>query len=100
MARDLRKLPKAHLHLHLEGGMRQSTLAEFTARYSMPPPPTPDGTFATFLLTYRAACEGLRNADDIRRVAREVVEDAAADGAVWIEPGDWITPWMAEQAGL
>jgi len=100
MNRDLKKLPKAHLHVHLEGGMRQSTLDDFTQRYNMPPPPTPDGSFATFLLTYRAACDGLRTADDIRRVAREVVEDAAADGAVWIEPADWITPTMAARAGL
>jgi adenosine deaminase len=98
--RDLRALPKAHLHLHLEGGMRPSTLAELSARYAMPAPPEPDGTFATFVRTYRAACEGLRTPDDVRRVVREVVEDAAADGAVWIEPAEWITPTTAARAGL
>jgi adenosine deaminase len=100
MSRDLQALPKAHLHLHLEGGMRQSTLADLTARYDLPPLPTPDGTFATFLRTYRQACDGLRSPDDLRRAAREVVEDAAADGAVWMEPADWIAPGMAARAGL
>ena len=28
MAHDLAALPKAHLHLHLTGGMRHSTLVE------------------------------------------------------------------------
>ena len=100
MSRDLRSLPKAHLHLHLEGGMRQRTLADFTERYGLPPPPTPDGSFATFIRTYRQACEGLRSADDLRRLVGEVVEDAAVDGAVWIEPADWITRASADRMGL
>jgi adenosine deaminase len=100
MTRDLRTLPKAHLHLHLEGGMRPSTLADFTERYALPPPPEPDGTFATFIRTYRQAADGLRSADDLRRLVGEVVEDAAADGAVWVEPADWITSTMAARAGL
>ncbi len=98
--RDLRTLPKAHLHLHLEGGMRQSTLAELSERYALPPPPEPDGTFATFIRTYRAACDGLRTPEELHRLVHEVVQDAANDGAVWIEPQDWITIGMAERAGL
>jgi adenosine deaminase len=100
MTRALRTLPKAHLHLHLEGGMRQSTLAELSARYAMPPPPEPDGTFATFIRTYRAACDGLRTPAELHRLVHEVVEDAAHDGAVWIEPQEWITIDMADRAGL
>lgn len=100
MSRDLRKLPKAHLHLHLEGGMRPSTLADLSQRYSLPPPPVADGTFATFLTMYSEACIALRSPDDLARLVYEVVEDAATDGAVWIEPADWITTGMAERAGL
>jgi adenosine deaminase len=100
MSRDLRALPKAHLHLHMEGAMRPSTLAELSTRYALPPPPEPDGTFATFIRTYRQAADGLRSADDLHRLVDEVVADAAADGAVWVEPAEWITPWMAERTGL
>jgi adenosine deaminase len=96
----LRALPKAHLHLHLEGAMRPSTLADLTTRYALPPPPEPDGTFETFIRTYRQACDGLRSPDDLHRLVDEVVADAAADGAVWVEPAEWITPWMAERTGL
>jgi adenosine deaminase len=35
---------------------------------------------------YRTACEVLRGPDDFARLFREVAEDAAAAGAVWIEP--------------
>ena len=85
--RDLTLLPKAHLHVHLEGAMRPSTLAEIAGGYGIPVPPTRGyGSFAAFSGLYRAAEAVLRTEDDVRRVVREVVEDAAADGAVWIEP--------------
>ena len=36
--KNLRHLPKAHLHLHLEGAMRPATLTEFCARYKIERP--------------------------------------------------------------
>jgi adenosine deaminase len=83
--RDLLALPKAHLHL--EGAMRPATLTELADRYTITLAPTPGfGSFAVFIDTYTAACQVLRSDDDLRRLVRELVEDAAMAGAVWVEP--------------
>lgn len=85
--RDLAALPKAHLHVHLEGAMRPATLADLAERYGVVVPPIGDfGSFAAFLDLYLAACDLLRDHADLARLTREVVEDAARDGAVWVEP--------------
>jgi adenosine deaminase len=85
---DLRDLPKAHLHVHLEGAMRPATLHGLAARYDVqvPTPKKKYGTFADFQDLYVTAVGLLRSLDDLSRLVVEVVEDAAADGAVWIEP--------------
>ena len=85
---DLRDLPKAHLHVHLEGAMRSSTLSDLARRYGarLPSPPTTFGSFADFAALYLAAVGLLRTLDDLARLVSEVVEDAASAGAVWIEP--------------
>jgi adenosine deaminase len=84
--RDLRSLPKAHLHLHLEGAMRQSTLIERAAYYGVPCPPVDViGSFTEFSQIYNVVCAVLRTDDDLRRLVREVVEDAAIAGAIWLE---------------
>ncbi|MGX7681404.1 adenosine deaminase [Jatrophihabitans sp. DSM 45814] len=86
-ARDLRNLPKAHLHLHLEGAMRPITLAEMAAAYGIAVPPIRGyGSFTAFVGQYKAACDVMRTPQDLARLVREVVEDAALAGAVWVEP--------------
>lgn len=85
--RDLATLPKAHLHVHLEGAMRPGTLEELAERYGMPVPQTRGfGSFTVFAAMYLAACEVLRTEADLRRLVDEVVSDAATAGAVWVEP--------------
>lgn len=85
--KDLRALPKAHLHIHLEGAMRPATLGDLASHYDVPVPPIRGyGSFTAFVDQYQAATEVLRTEADLRRLVREVVEDAAADGAVWVEP--------------
>lgn len=86
-SRALTDLPKAHLHIHLEGAMRPATLVELAGKYGIPVPATRGyGTFSAFVGQYRAACEVLRSPEDLIRLVHEVVEDAALAGAVWIEP--------------
>lgn len=85
--RDLSALPKAHLHVHLEGAMRPATLTGLAEAAGAAPPPIGNRlTFPEFMRLYTTAAELVRTPDELRRLVREVVEDAAADGAVWVEP--------------
>ena len=90
--RDLQALPKAHLHLHLELGMRPATLAALAAKYDEPVPVIRGyGNFTAFSATCQAAMDFLRSEDDWELMADEICADAVADGAVYIEPSFWPT---------
>jgi adenosine deaminase len=85
--RDLRTLPKGHLHLHLEGSMRPATLAELADDAGIPVPEIRGyGSFTAFADTYLAACQVLLTPEHFARLVYEVVEDSVLDGAVWVEP--------------
>jgi adenosine deaminase len=85
--RDLRDLPKAHVHLHLEGSMRPSTLHELAATAGIEVPEIRGfGSFGAFAGMYVAAGSVLTTPEALARLVREVVEDAAIDGAAWVEP--------------
>jgi adenosine deaminase len=67
--------------------MRPSTLQSIAdARGVAVPPIRQFEGFAAFADLYDAACELLSGESGLRRLVREVVEDAAADGVVWLEP--------------
>ncbi|HYD09837.1 MAG TPA: adenosine deaminase [Acidimicrobiales bacterium] len=86
MHRELRALPKAHLHLHLEAAMRPSTLLELGAEHGIDVPDMASATtFTDFIALYEAATDVLRRPEDLQRLLRELAEDAAADGAAWVE---------------
>jgi adenosine deaminase len=99
MTRDLRALPKAHLHLHLEGAMRPETLDDLATGYGMAVPEIRGfGTFTMFAGMYLAACAVLQTEDDLRRIIDEVVEDNALAGAAWLEPAFYL-PRYRDQFG-
>ena len=97
MPHDLSALPKAHLHLHLTGAMRHSTMIELARVHgvSLPtalteewPPQlsTADerGWFR-FQRLYDTARSVLRTPDDLYRLLREIAEDERAEGSQWLE---------------
>lgn len=90
MPRDLRQLPKGHLHLHLELGMRPATLDDLCARHDLARPPVRGFTgFAGFGTVVEGVLASLRTADDFERVVHEAVADQAADGVTYFEPSFW-----------
>lgn len=94
---DLRSLPKAHLHLHLTGGMRRTTLVELAAEQGRKLPPglldpssvDLDATslrgWHKFQRLYDAARAVLVGPAEVRRVVSEIVADQAAAGVAWLE---------------
>jgi adenosine deaminase len=85
--RRLDALPKGHLHLHLEAAMRQATLVDLCAQHGVTVPEIGAfGDFSAFEATYEAATDVLRREEDLERLVREMLEDARADGAWYVEP--------------
>ncbi|WP_132190471.1 MULTISPECIES: adenosine deaminase [Kribbella] len=86
--RDLRLLPKAELHVHLPGAMRQSTMAELAVQEGIDAPdPRVFASFDDFQKCFQASFQlCTARPENMRRLVREVVADAAADGVVWVQP--------------
>ncbi|GAB2830872.1 adenosine deaminase [Actinocorallia aurea] len=99
MTRDLRALPKAHLHIHLEATVRPGTLAEFAAASGVPAPKTlVFADFTEFIEAYLALAALIDSPERLARVVAEAVADAAADGAVVIELATTPT-WYTDMYG-
>ncbi|HTP15717.1 MAG TPA: adenosine deaminase [Streptosporangiaceae bacterium] len=97
MTRPLQHLPKAHLHLHLTGSMRHSTLVDLARQHGahLPEalvadwPPRLQGTdergWFRFQRLYDIARSVIRTEADVHRLLREAAEDDRAEGSGWLE---------------
>ncbi|WP_248580261.1 adenosine deaminase [Nocardioides sp. InS609-2] len=95
--RDVRTLPKAHLHLHFTGSMRHATLLELAERDGIHLPESlvedwppllsaaDEKGWFRFQRLYDVARSVLRTEDDVRRLVREAAEDDVLDGGRWLE---------------
>ena len=86
-------VPKAELHVHLEGTAPPALIRRLAARHGMP---VPEGVFRSdeefewsdflhFLRTYDLAAGVIRTAQDYRDVTFEYLSACAAEGAVYVE---------------
>src|SRR5215207_8552760 len=86
-------LPKAELHVHLEGTATPDLVRRIADRHGLE---IPQGVFATpdrfawrdfldFLNTYNMVCSVIRTGQDYRDVTYEYLASCARDGAIYVE---------------
>ncbi|HET9250285.1 MAG TPA: adenosine deaminase [Actinomycetota bacterium] len=116
--RDLVALPKAELHVHLEGSIRPETVRELADREGISVPSgLSDGGwrfagFDDFIDQYTTTCALLSGPEDFRRLAYEFCQDEARTGVAYAEVvfspsnhaprlgDDWFGPIEAVLDGL
>jgi aminodeoxyfutalosine deaminase len=90
-AEQLRKLPKAELHVHLEGTIEPSTVVELAARHGVAVTLEEavaryaPGTFADFIQSFIWVTSFLRGPDDYALIARRCAEDLRRQNIVYAE---------------
>ncbi|WP_104117904.1 adenosine deaminase [Arthrobacter sp. B1805] len=102
---DIRTLPKVSLHDHLDGGLRPATILELAAEIGHELPASDaeslgawfresadSGSLERYLETFDHTIAVMQTREGLVRVAREFVEDLAADGVVYGE-----VRWAPEQ---
>lgn len=102
---SIRKLPKVSLHDHLDGGVRPATILELADEVGLGvPEDTADdladwiaersdsGSLVEYLKTFDLTVGVMQTREGLTRVAREFVEDLAADGVIYGE-----VRWAPEQ---
>ena len=102
---SIRSLPKVSLHDHLDGALRPQTIIELADEIGLDVPSTDaeeladwfedqsdSGSLVEYLTTFDLTTAVMQSADGLRRVAKEFVEDLAADGVIYGE-----VRWAPEQ---
>lgn len=95
---QIRVVPKVLLHDHLDGGLRPATIVELAgaAGHQLPAEgadalgawfveAADSGSLERYLETFEHTVAVMQTAENLTRVARECVEDLAADGVVYAE---------------
>jgi adenosine deaminase len=94
MQPDVAAVPKAELHVHLEGTATPDLIRRLAARNGVALPEerlfNPDGSFRWndflhFLESYDLAASAIRTGEDYRDVTYEYLAACAAEGAVYVE---------------
>jgi adenosine deaminase len=81
---DLAALPKAEVHVHLEGTVRPATLEKLCARVGIGLPPA-FHDLASFVESFSCAWAAMITPGDYARLVREYCEDAAHAGVRYAE---------------
>lgn len=102
---SLRSLPKISLHDHLDGAVRPATILELADEHGVAAPArdarslrrwfakqSDAGSLVEYLKTFELATSVMQSAEGLQRIAREFVEDLAADGVIYGE-----VRWAPEQ---
>ena len=102
---DVRALPKISLHDHLDGGVRPATIIELAEAIGVDVPVSdPDGladwfytqcnagSLVEYLKTFDLSTAVMQTEEGLVRIAREFVQDLAADGVIYGE-----VRWAPEQ---
>lgn len=105
LTEQLRPLPKVSLHDHLDGGLRPGTIVELAAEIGLELPATDAAqlgewflaqcttdSLVEYLKTFAVTTAVMQTRPALVRIAREFVEDLAADGVVYGE-----VRWAPEQ---
>lgn len=92
LAGFIRRLPKAELHLHLEGTILPATMVELSARHDATPLTLSAAEelyrftdFTGFLMAFKAVCQQLVRPEDYELAAWRMLERLAGQGVVHAE---------------
>jgi adenosine deaminase len=108
---QIKRVPKALLHDHLDGGLRPQTIIDLAAEINYPLPSTDaeeladwfedscnSGSLEKYLVTFDHTIAVMQTREAIIRVARECALDLARDGVVYAEVRG--APELFTQKGL